>query len=261
MDKVEKILNEYYNNYDEDERLVRDKTHKIEYITTTKYIDKYLKKGDRILEVGAGTGRYSINYADKGYQVDSVELVTKNLNILKSKITDKMNIHAIQGNCLNLSMYNDNTFDVTLILGPLYHLYNNTDIKKAISEAIRVTKKNGKIIMAYITDDAVILSYGIRKRNLKKLSTLIDDNWNIKNTEEEIFSSFKVDEFEKIIKQFNVKVLKTVAADGITPQIKEGINNLDEEEYRFYIDYHLKNCERKDLIGYSCHVLEIVEKL
>ena len=96
MEKIEKILENYYNNYDEDSRLIRDKAHSIEYITTTKYIEKYLKKGDRIIEVGAGTGRYSINYAQKGYQVDSVELISKNLEILKSKITKDMKINAIK---------------------------------------------------------------------------------------------------------------------------------------------------------------------
>ena len=99
MNEVEEILNNYCNDYDEEARLIKDKAHCVEFITTTKYIEKYLRKGNRILEVGAGTGRYSIHYASKGYQVDSVELVNKNLEILKSKITKDMNINAIQGNC------------------------------------------------------------------------------------------------------------------------------------------------------------------
>lgn len=155
MEKVEKILEKYYNNYDEDSRLIRDKAHSIEYITTTKYIEKYLKKGDRIIEVGAGTGRYSINYAQKGYQVDSVELISKNLEILKSKITKDMKINAIKGNCMDLSVYEDDTFDITLVLGPMYHLYDKKDIDKALKEVVRITKKGGKIFIAYITDDAV----------------------------------------------------------------------------------------------------------
>jgi len=65
MNEVEEILNNYYNNYDEESRLIKDKAHRIEYITTTKYIEKYLKSGDKILEIGAGTGRYAINYAQK----------------------------------------------------------------------------------------------------------------------------------------------------------------------------------------------------
>lgn len=205
MEKIEKILENYYNNYDEDSRLIRDKAHSIEYITTTKYIEKYLKKGDRIIEVGAGTGRYSINYAQKGYQVDSVELISKNLEILKSKITKDMKINAIKGNCMDLSMYEDNTFDITLVLGPMYHLYDEKDIDKALKEVIRITKKGGKIFIAYITDDAVVLSYGLRKGNLKRLKQLCDQNWNVQKIEEEIFATNKVKDFDELISKFDIK--------------------------------------------------------
>lgn len=260
MSKAEQILNQYYNNYDEDSRLVKDKAHSIEYITTTKYIEKYLKNGDRILEVGAGTGRYSINYASKGYKIDAVELVNKNLEILKSKITTEMNINAMQGNAINLSMYANNTFDITLVLGPLYHLYSDEDIDKAIKEAIRVTKKGGKIFIAYITDDAVVLSYGVRKGNLKRLKDMCDENWDIPKLEEEIFATYNVSDFDKMINKYNIRQIERVATDGIAPQLQEYINDLDEEEFKIYLDYHLKNCTRKDLMGYSSHILEIIEK-
>lgn len=260
INEVEKILEKYYNDYDEDARLIRDKAHTIEYITTTKYIEKYLKEGNRILEIGAGTGRYSINYAQKGYQVDSLELVLKNLEILKSKITKEMNIKAIQGNALDLHMYEDDTFDVTLVLGPLYHLYDEKDVEQAIKEAIRVTKKGGKILIAYITDDAVVLSYGLRKGNLKRLKEICYENWDIKKIPEEIFATYKISNFDKLMDKFEVNKLETIATDGIAPQMQEYINNLDEEEFNIYLDYHLKNCNRKELMGYSSHILEIVEK-
>lgn len=261
MNNIEKILDDYYSSYDEDSRLIRDKAHMVEYITTTKYIEKYLKKGDRILEIGAGTGRYSINYAKKGYKVDAIELLEKNLEVLKSKIKDNMDINAIKGNALDLSMYEDDTFDITLVLGPLYHLYDEESVKKAISEAIRVTKKNGKIFLAYITNDAVVLSYGLLKGNMKRLKELVDDDWNIKNIAEEIFATFKIEEFDNLIKDFSLIEIETIAADGISANMQEYINNLDDEEYEIYLNYHLKNCARKDLMGYSNHILKIVEKI
>ena len=261
MNDVEKIINDYYNSYDEDSRLIKDKAHSVEYITTTKYIEKYLKKDDRIIEIGTGTGRYSINYASKGYKVDAVELVNRNLEILKRKITNDMNISAVQGNAIDLSMYKENTFDITLVLGPLYHLYDDVDIKKALDEAIRVTKRNGKIFIAYLTDDSIVLSYGIRKGNLKRLKDMCDENWNIPKNKEEIFASFKIEDFNKLIQKFNIKQIETIALDGIASDMSTYINNLTEEEFEIYLDYHLKNCKRKDLMGYSSHILEIVEKI
>lgn len=261
MNEVEEILNEYYNNYDEDSRLIKDKAHQIEFITTTKYIEKYLEKGNKILEIGAGTGRYSIHYAQKGFEVYSVELINKNLEILKNKITKDMKINAIQGNAVDLNSIKDDTFDITLVLGPLYHLYDEFDIDKAIKEAVRVTKRKGKIFMAYLTDDSVVYSYGVRKGNLKRLKKICGDKWNIPKMREEIFATFKVDDFSKLMKKYEVKELETVATDGFAPNMADYINKMTDKEFEIFLDYHLKNCKRKDLIGYSSHVLEIVEKI
>lgn len=260
MNEIEKIIENYYNNYDEDSRLVKDNAHKVEYITTKKYIEKYLKKGDRILEIGAGTGRYSIYYAQKGYQVDSVELVNKNLEILKSKITKDMNIKTIQGNALNLYMYQDNTFDITLVLGPMYHLYEEKDVNKAINEAIRVTKPGGKILLAYISSDAVVLSYGVRKGNIKELKEMCDENWIMPKIKEDIFASYRLDDIDNLMNKFNVNRLETIAVDGVSENMQDYINDFSEEEFEIFIEYHLKNCHRRELMGYSSHILEIVEK-
>jgi ubiquinone/menaquinone biosynthesis C-methylase UbiE len=121
MEERKNILDNYYNSYDEERRLVKDKSHNIEYLVTKEYIGKYLKPNDKILEIGAGTGRYSLFYAKEGYDVTAIEYVNHNLDILKSKITPDMKIRAEQGDAVDLSRFDDNTFDITLVLGPLYH--------------------------------------------------------------------------------------------------------------------------------------------
>ena len=129
QNKIERTVNnldDYYNQYDEDGRLKR-RYGQVEFITTNKYIHKHLKPGDKIIEIGAGTGAYSIPLAKEGYDVTAVELVEHNLDILKSKITDDMDIKAYQGNALDLSRFEDESFDVTLVLGPMYHLFTKED--------------------------------------------------------------------------------------------------------------------------------------
>lgn len=116
MSRVEEILENYYNQGKEKERLIRDKAHMVEFLTTVRYIDKYIKKKDRILDIGAGTGIYSLYYAKKSYKVDAIELTNANIEEFKKNIKSEMDIKVDKGNALDLSRYKDNTFDITLLL-------------------------------------------------------------------------------------------------------------------------------------------------
>ena len=161
-------LKDFYNNYDEDGRLLT-RYGMVEYITTMKYIEKYLEKGMRILEIGAGTGRYSHTFARKGYAVDSVELIEHNIEIFKKNTLADENITITQGNATNLSDFESDTYDITLLLGPMYHLFDEEDKLKALSEAIRVTKKGGVIFVAYCMGDASVMNFGFVKGEIHNI--------------------------------------------------------------------------------------------
>lgn len=262
--KLDNIIEKFYKEICiEDERLTKDKMHKIEFITTTNYIEKYLKPGDRILEIGAGTGAYSLYYANKGYKVDAIELSKSNVEVFKTKVTKDLDVNVIQGNAVDLSVYKDNTFDITLCLGPLYHLFKEEETTSAIKEAIRVTKPGGKIYLAFILFDLTMLTWGFKEKNVYENygeNKQISENFKPNNAEELIFNMRYFEDIKKLIKSFNLKTINYVATDGIGRVIKDEINQMSEEEYNLYIKYHLSICEREDLIGYSGHILAILEK-
>ena len=127
LEKREEIVKDYYNNYKDDERFASPH-RKVEFVTTMHYIEKYVKKGDRILELGAGTGAYSIYLAAKGYHVDALEISEHNLEMLRINAEGIKNITVRQGDAVDLSMFADELFDVTLSLGPMYHIFNEKEI-------------------------------------------------------------------------------------------------------------------------------------
>ena len=133
-------IEEFYNARDEDARLT-SKHGSVEYLTTMKYIRESIAGIDdpAILEVGAGTGRYSVTLAKEGYRVTAVELVAHNLDILKSKLDGSERITPVLGNALDLSFLADGAFDLTMLLGPMYHLYTEADKLQALREAVRLT--------------------------------------------------------------------------------------------------------------------------
>ena len=134
----EKYLKEFYETIDENSRL-DSRYGNIEYVTTMKYIEKYLKPGDRIIEIGAGTGRYSHTFARRGFSIDAVELLEHNIDIFKANTTENENIIITQGNAVDLSGFESESYDITLLLGPMYHLFTEEEKLKALSEALRVT--------------------------------------------------------------------------------------------------------------------------
>ena len=255
------ILDYFYNNdCDEDSRL-NEQHGQVEFLTTTKYIDKFLKPNCKILEVGAGTGRYSLYYAKQGYDVTAIEYINHNVDILKSKIEDGMNIVAEQGDAVDLSRFEDNTFDITLSLGPLYHLYDEKDINKAIEEAIRVTKKDGIIAIAYLTNDSTMINWALMGNHLiDGYPDHFDENFKIRKFPEGVFSHFYISEFKEIMSKYNVEMLHNLATDGFTHHVKDKIDSLTKEEFDVWMRYHLSTCEREDLQGYSNHMLYICKK-
>ena len=73
------IVNAIYSACDENMRLTKSRSGQLESITTMHYIHALLPERAKVLEVGAGTGRYSVALAKEGYDVSAVELVERNL--------------------------------------------------------------------------------------------------------------------------------------------------------------------------------------
>ena len=255
-------LKDFYNNYDEDGRLLT-RYGMVEYITTMKYIEKYLEKGMRILEIGAGTGRYSHTFARKGYAVDSVELIEHNIEIFKKNTLANENITITQGNATNLSDFESDTYDITLLLGPMYHLFDEEDKLKALSEAIRVTKKGSVIFVAYCMGDASVMNFGFVKGEIHNIveKCMIDtETFDTYSKPWDIFELYRKEDIDKLRGNFDVTQLHYLATDGYANHCRQTLEEMDEETYNLFIKYHLATCERVDLSGYSNHTLDVFRK-
>lgn len=261
MSKRVEIVKSFYGDSDEDSRLNRSRHGQLEFATTMNYIHRYAQKGGNILEIGAGTGRYSIALAREGYKVTAVELVETNLEVLKSNSRDMNNIDSYQGDALDLGRFESDMFDVTLLFGPMYHLYDKEDAHKAIEEAIRVTKSNGIILVAFLSVYAIMSDNYLCGNLAAGLEENFDNGYKVKHFEEQLFTGYDILEFEQLFDESNVEHITTVAVDGIL-ELAEGRSDFDmsDEEMETYIDYHLHICEKRELLGNSSHLLYVCRK-
>lgn len=254
---------QHYESYDEQSRFEARWT-RIEYLTTMHYIERYIQPRDRILEIGAGTGRYSLELARQGYDVTSVELVPHNLEILRSGITESMCIHTIQGNALNLETLQDEAFDMTLLLGPMYHLFEEADKHRALSEALRVTKRGGIVMVAYCVSDGPIINFIFKKQLYAEMVSrriLDKETFEIDAENGFLFEHVRKEDIDRLMQPYAVERLHYVATDGLPSFMQKELEELDEEAYAAVFRYHLSVCERSDLVGATAHCLDVFKKL
>lgn len=262
--KTNQHLIDFYNNYDEDSRL-EPKHGTVEFLTTMRYIEKYLKPGNRVLEIGAGTGRYSHALARQGYSVNSIELIEHNIEIFSKNTLASEKISVVQGNALDLSAFQNNQYDITLLLGPLYHLYSNEDKQQAIREALCVTKQGGIIFAAYVISDGCLLDEGFNRSNINVVeyvrNGLLDpETFAAKSEPKDIFELVRKEDIDDLMSVFPVTRLHYVASDGCALFMREAIDAMDSETFQLYLKYHFATCEREDLLGVTSHALDIFQK-
>ncbi len=261
---INPYLIDFYNNYDEDKRLAL-KHGSVEFLTTMRYINKYIRPGHRVLEIGAGTGRYSHALARQGYSVDAVELVQHNMDVFREKTLPEENITIRQGNALDLSAFPDDKYDITLLLGPLYHLYSKEDKEQAIREAIRVTKKGGVIFAAYVISDGCLLDEGFYRGNISvadyvREGRLDSETFAAKSEPKDLFELVRKEDIDELMSIFPVTRLHYVATDGCALFMREAVDAMDEETFQLYLKYHFATCEREDLAGVTSHAIDIFQK-
>lgn len=261
MSRRTDIVTEFYSAYDEDSRVDASRAGQLEYRTTMHFIHRYAPEGARILEVGAGTGRYSISLAREGYDMTAVELVPANLQILQKNGAELQNLRSHQGDALDLSRFADNSFDVTLILGPMYHLYDPREVRTAISEAIRVTKPGGMLLFAFLSVHAILFNNYLQGELRFGLSENFTDEFRTTHFPEQLFTGYDIAEFEALFRELPVQHLTTAAADGILElAAKRRDFAMSDEDFEAYVRYHLAFCEKRELLGSSSHLLLLCRK-
>lgn len=262
MERIE-MLNEFYSTVNEDERLGKNRQGQLEYRVTMHFIHRFLRQGDSVLELGAGTGRYSVALAKEGARVSAVELVESNFEKLKENAKGLDDLQAFRGDALDLSRFADGAFDMTLVFGPMYHLYAEADRRKALDEAVRVTRPGGIILAAFLSAHAIICTnylYNWRPVTVG-LAENFDKDYNTKHFKEQLFTGYDVREFEDMFEGRPVEHITTAAVDNVLEIAQKSADfRMSDEDFEAFADYQIHICEKREMLGNSSHLLYICRK-
>ena len=192
----------------------------------------------------------------------AVELIEHNLELLRAKLDGSEPLTSIQGNALSLSFLPDAAYDLTMLLGPMYHLYTREDKRRALAEAVCVTKPGGHILVAYCMNEPTVIQYVFEADHLRDVTerNMLTPDWHCVSEPTEIFELVRTEDIASLDAEFPVERIKLVATDGATNYRREYIDAMDGAAFAKWMEYHFAICERQDLIGASHHTLDILRK-
>ncbi len=254
-------IEKYYNKFNEEHRL-QTRHGLVEFSTSMHHIQKIIggRKNLKIVDVGAGTGRYSVELCHLGHEVTAVELVRRNLEVLRSK---HEKIKTWQGNALDLSFLEENKFDISICFGPMYHLHTQEERLAALNQIKRVTKKNGIIFAAYILNDYAVIQYCFGKNKIKELveQGAISKDFHCVTAPEDLYSYLRLEDINEILEKSGLERVKIFSQEGAADYMRAQLNSMDEETFRLFIDYTISISERPELLGAGTHIVDVLRNV
>ena len=266
---IKNPVREYYNKHvkDEDRRL---KENEFELPVTFKYIDAYLKAGDKVLDMACGTGRYAKRLLQKGYQVGLNDLSDNNMNLTLKRLGDDRNVlHTEVSDALEAKIWEKEPWDAILLLGPLYHLINRKERLVILRKAANSVKKGGTVFTAFMSRTAALL-YGLKNNAagiLSERGTL--QLWE-SGTDEEFtggtewfvnaYFSFP-DEIEPLVKEAGLEPLHLVGIEGVFGEHMHLYHGLRDDLKKPWMKFIMDHNEEVHMIQASKHLLSVSRRM
>ena len=248
----------YRDDNDESQRLISN-SGKVEFATNMYYIEKILNKKSKILDACAGTGIYAFELAKRGHEVIAGDLIDVNVEkMMKCQAENNLLKHIYQGNILDLSQFEDKSFDVVMNLGSYYHLCDREDRIKSIKESLRVLNDGGIIIIAYINRYSNYYGHCSEMLENFQIFEYYMEHGHLPGNE--LFYATTPNLFKDEIKQFNLMELYNLASDGPLFCMRDTLQKMDEITLSKYIDMHISHSLDTSILGMSEHCLYIGRK-
>ena len=235
-----------------------------EFLLTVRFIDRYIKPGDRVLDIGGGPGRYSIYLARRGCDVTLFDLSDGNIEYAKQKAAEAgVTVKTICGDARTADSFLNGRYNHILLMGPMYHLLEESDRIKAVNSSLRLLEPGGILFISFINIFAGII-YAMKCRpdiiGDPAEKVFFDAFLGCRSFAGEAFTQAyfaKPDEILPFMEQFPLEKLHFIGQEGITSPCEGNIMSQPQDIIDLWIGLCEKTCERTDLLNWSEHLMYI----
>lgn len=259
----------YYDHISQDEWERMDR-HPIEFRTTLRAMREFILPDSKILDIGGGPGRYTIELAKDGHGVTLLDLSSSNVDLARLK-ADEAGVQVagfVHGNALDLAMFEDASFDVVLLMGPMYHLTDSLDRHRALREAVRVLASGGKLFASFVTryalyfdmlkrDPALIGQYGNTYVRLTETGVHIPTEQNPGFTDAYFAHPMEI---EPLMLGYGLTTLRLSVAEGLIAAAEPAVNRLPPELFDAWVDVSYRLGTDPTTWGCGEHMLYVGRK-
>ena len=249
-------IEKHYNKHPEDLRLLR-RHGMVEFETTMHHLRRFLHTGHYILDIGAGTGRYTSALMAEGYRVKAIELVRRNIDVFLKREPEA---DVVQGDARDIPFLPSDAADVTLLLGPLYHLIGDEEKLRALNEAKRVTKPGGIIFVAYLMNEYSILSYCFDQDRIEDLlqRRVVDETFHVQVQPDELYDYVRLEDINRLNQLSGLERVTIFSPDGAADYMRTRLNQMSPTTFSHFIEYQKTISERQDLLGAGSHLVDVL---
>lgn len=260
------IIKKNYDSAPEREWNRTDNT--VEFCITSRMLERMIHRGEKVLDIGGGPGQYSMWLAGRGCDVTLFDLSSGNIGFARQKAAEKgLSIKTICGNAMDGTLYPKEKFDHVLVMGPMYHLFQENDRRKVIENAISVLKPGGKLYVAFINLLAGMLYYldeepeGLAEelKSGNEFGECVLDN---RSWQGMAFTEARFDALPDIFRfmdSFGLRRVIVFGQEGFLAANLTKIEPLAEPHRSLWLEYAYRTCERPEYLALSSHIMYVGE--
>ena len=243
--------------------------HQLEHDLTWRYLNQYLPSQARVLEIGAATGRYTLELAKRGYSITAVDLSAANIELCRKRLTDEglqEQVRLVVADARHLNQVTQHGFDGVLLMGPLYHLIEEPDRKLALQEAFDRMRAGGILFSSFIS------RFGIMGDLLRNVPDWIEDQAEVeavlergRDPHDHPRGGFRgyFAKVSEIVPLHEAAGFETLVLAGVEPAISaddESYNRLQGTQRQLWLDLFYRMSTESTIMGASRHLLYIGRK-
>jgi len=268
MDETTKTIQAYYDSTVEIEwnRIA----NRPEFLLTCRMLDRYIKPGDKVLDIGGGPGRYALYLAEKGCHVTLFDLSAENTKFAAEQARKQgFSIQTMTGDAREVDKLVDGRFNHILLMGPLYHLLEEVDRVKAIEAALQLLTPGGVLFASFINLFAGMIYAMVFAPELiaSTVTTEVEYRNNVlarKNFGGDAFTKaffFEQSEILPFMAQFPLEKLHLFGQESITCPCEANIMSQPKEIIDLWLDFCEQIWEREEFLSWSEHLMHVGRKI